>query len=153
MILKKNIEVCDLHLNRLNIAYEKIKKYYPFKEEYFPLKNTDDLAYLDMFTTRFSKLQDYMGEKLFPAVVNILANTSESLSYIDILNKLEKNHILQSSMKWRELRDLRNKISHEYPDSNSEQCETLNKIFNSFAYMEMTLNIIKNELEKYESAS
>jgi uncharacterized protein with HEPN domain len=153
VILKKNIEVCDLHLNRLNIAYEKIKKYYPFKEEYFPLKNTDDLAYLDMFTTRFSKLQDYMGEKLFPAVVNILANTSESLSYIDILNKLEKNHILQSSMKWRELRDLRNKISYEYPDSHSEQCETLNKIFNSFSYMEMTLNIIKNELKKYESTS
>ncbi len=80
MILKQKLEVCDLHLNRLNLAFEKIKKYYPFEESHFPLANADDVAYLDMFTTRFAKLQDYMGEKVFPAVLDILGNTRESFS-------------------------------------------------------------------------
>lgn len=148
MILTQRLEVCDLHLNRLNLAYERIKKYYPFKEKYFPLDNADDLAYLDMFTMRFSKLQDYMGEKLFPEVLNVLGNTHESLSYIDILNALEKNRVLESAAKWRELRNLRNKISHEYPNCYKEQCETLNKIMDSFLYLESVLTIVKSELAK-----
>lgn len=148
MILTQRLEVCDLHLNRLNLAYERIKKYYPFKEKYFPLDNADNLAYLDMFTMRFSKLQDYMGEKLFPEVLNVLGNTHESLSYIDILNALEKNRVLESAAKWRELRNLRNKISHEYPNYYKEQCETLNKIMDSFLYLESVLTIVKSELAK-----
>lgn len=152
MILKKKLEVCDLHLARLNLAFARIKRYHPFKETHFPLRNIDDLAY-DMFTMRFSKLQDYMGEKLFPAVLDVLANTSESLSYIDTLNALEKNGILESAAKWREIRYLRNKISHEYPSSYREQCMTLNKIIEVFPYLESTLNVVKTELEKYENPS
>lgn len=153
MILKQKLALCDLHLDRLKIAFDKIKYLYPFKESDFPLKNTDDLAYFDMFTTRFAKLQDYMGEKLFPAVIDILGNTHETLSYIDILNTLEKNRLLESASKWRHLRNLRNKISHEYPDSYTEQCDTLNEIVRSFSYLENTLNQIKNELKKYECTS
>jgi uncharacterized protein with HEPN domain len=153
MILKQKIEQCEFHLDRLNFAFSKIKPYYPFEEKHFPLKCYEDIAYLDMFTTRFAKLQDYMGEKLFPAVLNVLGNTHESLSYIDILNALEKNHILESAIKWRDLRNLRNKIAHEYPNSYAEQCRTLNKIMDSFSYLENTLNTIKTKLEEYEHTS
>ena len=150
MILQQQLDVCDLHLSRLKLAYEKVKKYYPFKEDDFPLNDIDDLAYLDMFTTRFAKLQDYMGEKLFPILLEILGNTSRSLSYIDILNTLEKYHILESITRWRELQYLRSKISHEYPHIYLEQCVTLNKIIDSHSYLESTLNIIKSELRRYE---
>lgn len=80
MILKQKLEVCDLHLNRLNLAFEKIKKYYPFEESHFPLANADDLVYLDMCTPRFAKLQDSTGEKLFPAVLDVLDNTRDVAS-------------------------------------------------------------------------
>jgi hypothetical protein len=150
MLLKEKLEICDLHLNRLNVAFQKIKKYYPFNENKFPLENYEDLAFLDMFTGRFAKLQDYMGEKLFPEVLIIFGNTNQTLSYIDILNNLEKNGILESVKKWRELRELRNKISHEYPSSYKEQCETLNKIVDDFPYLEEVINKIKAEIEIYE---
>lgn len=42
MILKQKLEACDLHWNRLNLAFEKIKKYYPFEESHLPLANSDD---------------------------------------------------------------------------------------------------------------
>ncbi|MDP4840365.1 MAG: hypothetical protein NWR43_02135 [Alphaproteobacteria bacterium] len=151
MILKSKIEQCELHLDRLNFAFSKIKSYYPFDAKHFPLKNYDDLAYLDMFTMRFAKLQDYMGEKLFPAVLNVLGNTHESLSYIDTLNALEKNHILESAAKWKDIRNLRNKISHEYPNCYEEQCRTLNQIMDSFHYLENTLNTIKIKLIEIDS--
>lgn len=150
MILKHKIEQCELHLDRLNFAFSKIKPYYPFDAKHFPLKNYDDLAFLDMFAMRFAKLQDYMGEKLFPAVLDILGNTHESLSYIDTLNALEKNHILESAAKWKALRDLRNKVSNEYPNCYEEQCKTLNQIMDSFSYLENTLNTIKIKLQHVE---
>ena len=56
---------------------QKIKKYYPFEESHFPLANADDVAYLDMFTTRFAKLQDSTGEKVFPVVWDVLDNTHD----------------------------------------------------------------------------
>ncbi len=150
MILKQKIEQCELHLERMNFAFLKIKSYYPFDEKHFPLKNYTDLAYLDMFTGRFAKLQDYMGEKLFPEVLKVLANTNESLSYIDMLNALEKNYLLESAKKWRDLRDLRNKIAHEYPNCYGEQCKNLNQIMESFSYLESTLNTIKIKLKQLE---
>jgi hypothetical protein len=150
MILKQKIEQCELDLDRLNFAFSKIKSYYPFDEKHFPLKDYNFLAYLDMFTMRFAKLQDCMGEKLFPSVLNILGNTHESLSYIDTLNALEKNHILESAAKWKDLRNLRNKISHEYPNCYVEQCRTLNQIMDSFSYLESTLNMIKIKLKNIE---
>jgi len=150
MVLKQKIEQCELHLDRLNYAFSKIKSYYPFDAEHFPLKNYDDLAYLDMFTGRFAKLQDYMGEKLFPEVLNVMTNTNQSLSYIDTLNILEKNYLLESGKRWRDLRDLRNKIAHEYPNCYTEQCRTLNQIMDSFSYLENTLNTIKIKLKELE---
>ena len=61
MILKQKIAQCELHLERLNFAFSKIKYYYPFNERIFPLTNYE-VAYIDMFTGRFAKLQDDMGE-------------------------------------------------------------------------------------------
>jgi len=41
------------------------------------------------------------------------------MSLLDILDKLEKFDIINSSYKWMEYRKLKNKLTHEYP--NNEQ--------------------------------
>jgi hypothetical protein len=54
------IEVCDLHVQRLEAALSHIQDLYPFTVDAFPLKSSEQLAFLDMFTGRLSKLQDTM---------------------------------------------------------------------------------------------
>jgi hypothetical protein len=63
-LLLKYIEICDLHLQRLEEAFAHVKHLYPFRTEMFPLKSYEELASLDMFTTRLSKLQDKWEQNL-----------------------------------------------------------------------------------------
>jgi uncharacterized protein with HEPN domain len=147
-LLKEYLDVCDLHLDRLKFSLSKIEKYYPFKENLFPLEDMQDLAYLEMFTNRFSKLQDTLGNKVFGLALDVLGNGSQNLTYIDRLNTLEKYTILESASKWRDLRNIRNELSHEYPNSYAKQSETLNKIMDSWKLLENVLIALKKELQK-----
>ena len=88
-----------------------------------------DLAILDQFSTRFSKLQDAMGDKLFPAVLELTKELSELLTFVDKLNRLEKIGAIESAEQWLLLREMRNQFSHDYPDDPEIQAAILNKAF------------------------
>lgn len=145
MILKQKIEQCQLHLERMKQAAEHIRHLYPFYKDKFPLKKYEDLTSLEMFTGRFAKLQDAMGEGLFPEFLKFLGENITHLSMIDRLNKLEQYRILESVAKWQFLRDLINGLSHEYPNSYSALVGTLNKVFENYQYLEQTLEKIIHE--------
>ncbi len=144
-ILKQKIEQCEMHLKRMQQAAQHIRYLYPFCEEKFPLEKYEDLTSLDMFTGRFSKLQDTMGEILFPEFLKFLGEDVFALSMIDRLNKLEKYGILESVTQWKNLRDLRNNLSHEYPNSYESLVKTLNQVFENYQFLEKTLENIIHE--------
>ena len=145
MILQQKIEQCQLHFNRMKQAAEHIRHLFPFQEEQFPLEKYEDLTSLDMFTTRFSKLQDAMVESLFTEFLKFLGENVSSLPMIDRLNKLEKYGVLKSASQWKKLRDLRNSLAHEYPNSYAFLVQTLNQIFEQYQFLEQTLNNIIHE--------
>ena len=74
-----------------------------------------EIAVLDQFSTRFGKLQDAMGAKLFPAVLELTKEQGELKAFIDKLNRLEKIGAIQSADDWLLLREVRNTFSHDYP--------------------------------------
>ena len=65
----------------------------------------------------------------------------EIMTFIDYLNIAEKHSIIESVIRWEELRAVRNSISHEYNDNTVYQVETLNKIYNSYTIL---VNIFEN---------
>jgi hypothetical protein len=67
---------------------------------------------LDAFVTRFGRLQDTVGDKLIPALLNALAEKTGAA--IDNLDKAEKLGLIESSDTWMEMRRLRNQMVHEY---------------------------------------
>lgn len=67
---------------------------------------------VEAFGSRFSRLQDTVGDKLLPEWLRAIGEKTAAV--IDNLNKAEKLHILTSTEKWVEVRELRNKIVHEY---------------------------------------
>jgi len=88
-----------------------------------------EFAILDQFTTRFAKLQDIMGMKLFPAVLELTKEQGELEAFVDKLNRLEKIGAIASVHDWLLLREMRNAFSHEYPDDPEIQAAIMNKAF------------------------
>lgn len=67
---------------------------------------------LDAFVARFSRLQDTVGDKLLPALLQLLGDNVGPV--IDNLNKAEKFGWIDSAEDWVLYRTLRNQMVHEY---------------------------------------
>lgn len=90
------------------------------------LESDDDLAErLDAFVSRFGRVQDTVGDKLIPALLRSMAETTGSA--LDNLNRAEKLGLLPSVEDWLSARNLRNKLVHEYMSDPEEFAVALNK--------------------------
>jgi hypothetical protein len=101
----------------------------PFTSESLDHLTDMEMAILDQFSTRFAKLQDTMGVKLFPAVLELTKEQGVLDAFVDKLNRLEKIGAIPSANDWLMLREMRNAFSHEYPDDPDIQAAILNRAF------------------------
>jgi hypothetical protein len=67
---------------------------------------------LDAFVARFSRLQDTVGDKLIPALLELSGERRGPA--LDNLDKAEKFGWLDSADEWMLYRKLRNQMVHEY---------------------------------------
>ncbi|MEX1057388.1 MAG: hypothetical protein WED11_06635 [Natronospirillum sp.] len=83
-------EMCLRHAQRLQWALGQVRPLLPLSGE--TLQEMDDmqLAIHDQLITRFSKLQDAMGAKLLPFILELTKEQGEMPTFIDKLNRLEK---------------------------------------------------------------
>ena len=107
------LQEIDKHEERLRYVADKIKSWHELNTEI--LNDPEKVETIDAFLFRFSKMQDTMGEKLFPLILEILGEESRNKPFIDIINRLEQLEILPSANKWKELRKIRNLLIHTYP--------------------------------------
>ena len=137
-------KIADIHANRLNIAILKTAKLFPINAVSLSELNNEDLAFLDMITTRFGKLQDIIGSTIFPLILDILGE-NDVLSFRDKLNRLEKLNIIHNAAWWMNLREIRNQITHDYPDNY----DVLSMNFNKLIPVVKQLLVIWEDLKKY----
>lgn len=78
------------------------------KDEY----TNDELEVFDAFTSRFARVSDILTQRIF-RLFDIL-EFEESKTFLDALNKAEQRGIITSSLDFKEIRELRNEIAHEY---------------------------------------
>ncbi len=116
-MLIEMLETVDLHLKRANATCEDIKNIDLNKDVF---DDKENVKTIDAFIYRFVKLQDYMGEKLFKELLRSLLEYKDNMSMLDVLDKLEKLEIIKSSDRWLDYREIRNKLTHEYPDNQDE---------------------------------
>jgi hypothetical protein len=115
-IITEIIKTCDRHADRLNWAMSQLQNHVPFTGQTLKTLNDIELAILDQFSTRFGKLQDLMGAKLFPAALEITKEPGDLKAFIDKLYRLEKIGAIASAEDWLLMREARNTFSHDYPD-------------------------------------
>ncbi len=123
------IKEANAHLLRMEEAFAKLAEKYnfPLDENNFLRLLEDDLPLADQIIYRFSKTQDTIGAKLFRSFM-IAQGDNPNQPFLDILNTLEKSHILMVE-DWFALRDLRNEIAHNYDDDKDKSLNIINNVY------------------------
>lgn len=78
----------------------------------------------DQLLFRFLELQDALGERLVPATLAALLEPDVDRPMLDKLNRLDRLGYLRLD-DWLGWRDLRNRLSHEYPEQPELRWATL----------------------------
>lgn len=134
-LLKSEIEVCDLQMARMEMAYNHLESILPLTKEKYLHLSDEEMGFLDMLTTRYSKLQDLMGNKIFPLFLKTLEENIDGASALDRIHRLEKLGYLKSSDDWIAMRAVRNSIAHEYPDDPDLMVSNINAAVASSRYL------------------
>lgn len=130
---KKKIEgillVANTHAERIKSALDYVARnnLAPVSVAIIHKFNFEDMAAFELLTNRFAKLQDHLGAKVFPLILDLTLENDTSYTNIDRLNKLEKINYLESAEKWHEMRVIRNHFTHEYPDNIDLTVSNLNQ--------------------------
>lgn len=124
-LLKSAIEIADRHSAILSTALRDLDQGPPLTADLLRKDDPQLLRLLDQIQSRFTKLQDHLGNRLFPALLDTLAEEA-SLSMLDRLDRLEKLGYIGSSDTWLALRTTRNRLAHDYPSSPDELAAEVN---------------------------
>ena len=128
--LEKIFYECDKHLLRIEQASDNLKSTMPLNEKKYLNLADEKVQALDQFLFRFAKLQDAMGQKLFKNILLYLGESIEGKPFIDILNLMEKLYLIDNITAWRELREDRNELAHNYEDELEIMSATINNLYN-----------------------
>lgn len=123
------VDICLTHADRLRWSMQQFSEKRPFSAKSISQLTDIELAVIDQFTIRFSKLQDAMGAKLLPTVLELTREEGDLNTFIDKLNRLEKIGALNSADEWLKLREMCNQFARDYPDDPEIQSSLLNKAF------------------------
>jgi uncharacterized protein with HEPN domain len=119
-------EVAQKELKHLRYSQSQVFNE-PFTEEKASRLLDDEVlaAQLEAFTSRFCRFQDTLGDKLFPAWLDLVGERQRTL--LDNLYRLEKLEIIPSAENWLQMRSLRNLMVHEYINSTVLLTDAVNQ--------------------------
>ncbi len=145
-ILKKRLGKIDKHYIALK-EYKKLinlllLEHNIYDQFTFNTLKIEYKAILDAYLKRFSSLQDFLGAKIFPLLLEVSGIGSLKMS--EVLFNIEKEQIIDSLDSWIELREVRNDLEHDYPDELEEALHDLKFCIDSFERIEgYYLNSVK----------
>ena len=148
--LVQTFDTCAIHVKRMEFAKSRVEAFIPLNEDNYYKLDDETIGFLDQYIFRFSKLQDALETRLFPLILESLAEPVADKAFIDILNRLEQLEILNSAFAWVELRKIRNDIAHEYPASLIERIEGINYIFDKLEELKQIIERCQFIINKHK---
>lgn len=133
-ILAERIEKARAHYVSLKSYHEIIQSMAAerdiFNERHHSMLPPEKKAIFDAYLKRFASLQDYLGSQVFPLLLEVSGIGTGKMT--EVLTRIEKEGIIDSLENWIELRELRNKLEHEYPNELQDALDDLRTCVNRF---------------------
>jgi len=127
-IFKEKIYECDRHVEKINISKSHLSSVLPLSTQRYLKLGDVEISFIDQLIFRFSKLQDTLGEKIFPFILILSKENVKRKTFIDILNRLEELEVVDKD-KWLRLREIINNIAHEYSFNLDEVVDSIELIY------------------------
>jgi hypothetical protein len=147
---KEKLYECTKHVEKITISRKHLSPLMPLSVEIYSKLNDIDMSFIDQLIFRFSKLQDSMGEKIFPFILVLSKEDVKKKTFIDILNRLEELEVVDKA-EWLKLREIRNNIAHEYSFNRDEIVESIVSIYKAsdelIAIYQATYNFCKDKFD------
>lgn len=124
----------------MQYARDSLKNIFPFDTKSFKELSPEQVSRTDQLIYRFSQLQDTIGNKLFPLILEGLGEYTSNMPFIDILNTLEKLSIIEGAEEWLSLREIRNLVTHEYSGNEQEMVDALNELYQQAQVLSSTMD-------------
>ena len=121
--IKSALAEQDGNFIHLHNALEKLKPYLPITSIH--LDDRDVVGHIDQMIFRFIKIQDGMGRRLIPLIVEMIEADTSEMTFIDKLNRLEKFGLIEQD-EWNVYRKIRNDLAHTYPEEKEELADAIN---------------------------
>jgi hypothetical protein len=145
--LNISLQKCKAHMNRLHYANSQVTRFFPLTTDIFNSFSDATIGNIDQLIFRFTKLQDELGNNTFRFLLEYLSEDIAEKPFRDILNILERLKIIESADIWLSLRELRNDLTHEYPEMIDETVEKLNHLHLQLPLLESILTIIEKQVQ------
>jgi hypothetical protein len=71
----------------------------------------------DALAVRFARLSDILTQRVFRAI-DVVEFMPPRSTFIDRINRAEKRGHISSAFEWKEIREIRNQIVHEYANEH-----------------------------------
>jgi len=140
-LLKKNLNALNKSMSWLLHSYS-ICKEIGIKDDF----SVQELTEFESLTSRFARTIDLFINKSLRSLYKV--ELEDSGTVIDMLNKAEKREIIESAEIWKEIKELRNSIAHDYNIDDFK-----NEIFKpSLEYVpvvEKSIAMLNDYCEKY----
>jgi hypothetical protein len=127
--LQSALEIAQIHAKRLTYSWEKLSSIFPITADRVTSLTDEEFLYLELLTSRFAKLHDFMGAKLFTLFLESQGELADEMTFLDKIHKLEKLNIIEKADDWMKMRQVRNHLSHEYPHQPQVTAEYLNQAY------------------------
>jgi len=116
---------------------------FPLQPDTFSPKGMDprDLLFLDGFRARFSDLQDFLGGTMFKTIAWMDEDEvpGREMTTRERLVLMEKRGLIDCE-QWKDIREVRNNFTHEYPEEDSAKAINLNA---AWQYVPVLLSVVQ----------
>ena len=124
LVLTRLARITERENHHLQRTAERLEAQAPDLAWVSSLEGNDERGeMLDAFVSRFGRLQDTLDDKLLPALLR--ATLEKTGTQLDNLLRAEKLGWIESVQAWMELRELRNRLIHEYMESSDDILDAL----------------------------
>lgn len=104
---------------------------------------------VNSFLFNYIKIQDKIGSKLLRQFLYEMREIeSPNIPMIDVLNQLERMEVIESVQSWDRLREIRNVITHEYPEEAQERIENIEMALEGYRLLKQVIKKIQIQITK-----
>jgi phytoene dehydrogenase-like protein len=144
---------CQKHIYHLEHALKTIEPFLPVTAAYIATQTDEQIQSWDQFVLRFTKLQDTLGARFYPALLSYLQEPCATQAMLDKLNRLEKLGLLDRASDWNALRSIRNQFAHDYPQDAGLKASYLNEAIAAVQIFKDAMNKAEDFMLKHSLLS